>query len=85
VDRGKRHGIFAELARHDEGLPADDLAGRRDLDDDTKVVARTAFAGSIVDRRRDRYVLDPDMATPSARPRLASLVSEAMSRWSRPC
>lgn len=64
VELGLRHGLFAELAGSDTGLTKEEVAERLDLDPlYTHVVLRMAFAGEILDRSGDRYVLDPDMAT----------------------
>ncbi len=64
TELGLRHGIFEALAGVEGGLNAEEVADRLQLDQlYTKVVLRMAFAGEVLDRSGERYVLDPAMAT----------------------
>jgi ubiquinone/menaquinone biosynthesis C-methylase UbiE len=65
IELGLRAGLFAELAAHEDGAPADDLAERLGLDPlYTSVWCRSAYAAGLlelVDGRR--YALAPHIAT----------------------
>jgi SAM-dependent methyltransferase len=64
IEMGLRLGVFAELARHPDGLTADALAEATSLDAFyLKVWCRAAFGAQALERDGDAYRLAPHMAT----------------------
>lgn len=64
IDIGLRRGIFSEIAKHPQGISAEEIAGKLGFDPlYTRVWCRSAFASEILEQAKDGYTLAPQMDT----------------------